>query len=54
LKIFEHEELHDNILTKLEVIYVTRIQKERFPDPKEYARILLIAIPFAKQSQTYL
>src|SRR6476660_5480252 len=30
LKIFEHEELDDNILTKLDVIYVTRIQKERF------------------------
>src|SRR2546421_495353 len=30
MKIFEHEELEDNILTKLDVIYVTRIQKERF------------------------
>ena len=39
LKIFEHEELDDNILTKLDVIYVTRIQKERFPDPQEYEKV---------------
>jgi len=39
LKIFEHEELDDNILTKLDVLYVTRIQKERFPDPQEYEKV---------------
>jgi aspartate carbamoyltransferase catalytic subunit len=38
-KIFEHEELDDNILTKLDVLYVTRIQKERFPDPQEYEKV---------------
>jgi aspartate carbamoyltransferase catalytic subunit len=39
LKIFEHEELDDNILTRLDVIYVTRIQKERFPDPQDYEKV---------------
>ena len=38
-KIFEHEDLDDNILNKLDVIYVTRIQKERFPDPQEYEKV---------------
>jgi len=38
-KIFEHEDLDDNILSKLDVIYVTRIQKERFPDPQEYEKV---------------
>ena len=31
MKIFEHEELDDNILTKLDVLYVTRIQKREIP-----------------------
>lgn len=39
LKIYEHYELEDSILTKLDVIYVTRIQKERFPDPQEYEKV---------------
>ena len=39
MKIFEHEELDDNILTELDVLYVTRIQKERFPDPQEYEKV---------------
>lgn len=27
------------IINKVDILYVTRIQKERFPDPKEYLRI---------------
>ena len=29
----------ENIIPKIDVLYVTRIQKERFPDPAEYARV---------------
>src|SRR5438874_6548137 len=32
LKIYEHSQLDDDILSKLDIIYVTRIQRERFPD----------------------
>ena len=39
LKIFQHTELDDNILSKLDIIYVTRIQKERFPDIQEYEKV---------------
>ena len=39
LKMYEHYELEDKILTKLDVIYVTRIQKERFPDLQEYEKV---------------
>ncbi len=39
LKIFEHENLDDRILSYLDIIYVTRIQKERFPDPQEYEKV---------------
>ena len=39
LKIFQHTELDDNILSKLDIIYVTRIQKERFPDMQEYEKV---------------
>jgi aspartate carbamoyltransferase catalytic subunit len=36
--------LHENanledIISKIDVLYVTRIQKERFPDPAEYAKL---------------
>jgi aspartate carbamoyltransferase catalytic subunit len=34
----EHEEL-DEVLSKLDVLYVTRIQRERFPDENEYREI---------------
>jgi len=27
------------VASKVEVLYVTRIQKERFPDPEEYERV---------------
>jgi aspartate carbamoyltransferase catalytic subunit len=29
----------DNIIPQIDVLYVTRIQKERFPDPAEYAKV---------------
>ena len=29
----------DEILPELDLLYVTRIQKERFPDPEDYARV---------------
>jgi len=38
VKILENESLQDVIETS-DVIYVTRIQKERFPDPTEYERV---------------
>jgi aspartate carbamoyltransferase catalytic subunit len=34
-----HVELSDELLNKLDVIYVTRIQRERFPDLQEYKKI---------------
>ena len=36
--IHETENIHD-VLDKTDVLYVTRIQKERFPDPAEYLKI---------------
>jgi aspartate carbamoyltransferase catalytic subunit len=39
MKMFYHTELTDDLLNKLDVIYVTRIQKERFPDLQEYKKI---------------
>ena len=38
-KIFYHTELTDDLLEKLDIIYVTSIQKERFPDLQEYKKI---------------
>jgi len=38
IKIREHYML-DDIISRLDVIYVTRIQKERFPDKHEYERV---------------
>src|SRR2546430_2125216 len=38
LKLYEHSQLED-ILPKLDVIYVTRIQRERFPDVQEYEKV---------------
>ncbi len=34
----ETEDIHD-VLDYADVLYVTRIQKERFPDPQEYSKI---------------
>jgi aspartate carbamoyltransferase catalytic subunit len=38
LRITEHDEL-DGILAKADIIYVTRIQRERFPDMQEYEKV---------------
>jgi aspartate carbamoyltransferase catalytic subunit len=29
----------ENVISNIDVLYVTRIQKERFPDPEEYIRV---------------
>ena len=39
LKIHQHTALDDDILSKFDIIYVTRIQKERFPDMQEYEKV---------------
>jgi len=38
LKLYEHSQLED-ILPKLDIVYVTRIQRERFPDIQEYEKV---------------
>lgn len=38
ITVIETENIHD-VLDYADVLYVTRIQKERFPDPTEYAKI---------------
>jgi len=38
IDVVEREEI-DEVLPKVDVLYVTRIQKERFPDPAEYAKV---------------
>ncbi|HKZ61353.1 MAG TPA: aspartate carbamoyltransferase [Nitrososphaera sp.] len=38
MKIKEHNEL-DEVLSQADVIYVTRIQRERFPDAQEYEKV---------------
>jgi len=35
----EYFEFKDDVLSNLDVLYVTRIQKERFPDPAEYQKV---------------
>ena len=39
LKIKEHDELDGSVLKDADVIYVTRIQRERFPDLQEYEKV---------------
>jgi aspartate carbamoyltransferase catalytic subunit len=39
LKIQEYSDLPEDLLSTLDVIYVTRIQKERFPDIQEYEKV---------------
>ena len=39
LRIQEHTTLGGDILSKLDIIYVTRIQRERFPDLQEYEKV---------------
>ncbi|RLE80857.1 MAG: aspartate carbamoyltransferase [Thermoprotei archaeon] len=36
---FEEKEGLEDIIEELDVLYVTRIQKERFPDPSEYEKV---------------
>lgn len=38
IKYYEHEELDDNI-KHADIIYVTRVQRERFSDPMEYEKV---------------
>lgn len=38
IEVHEHSDLEE-IIPKLDVVYVTRIQKERFPDPEEYKKV---------------
>ncbi|MCP8305186.1 MAG: aspartate carbamoyltransferase [archaeon] len=38
IKVSEHKDIKE-IIGELDVIYVTRIQKERFPDPHEYEKV---------------
>jgi len=38
VEVYETDNIHD-VLDKTDVLYVTRIQKERFPDPAEYSKI---------------
>lgn len=39
LNIYEYSQLDDDLLSKVDVIYVTRIQRERFPDLQEYEKV---------------
>ncbi|MDQ3970675.1 MAG: aspartate carbamoyltransferase [Thermoproteota archaeon] len=39
VKMSHHTELTDDLLKELDVMYVTRIQRERFPDLQEYKKI---------------
>ena len=39
LNIYEYSQLDDDLLSKLDVIYFTRIQRERFPDLQEYEKV---------------
>jgi aspartate carbamoyltransferase catalytic subunit len=39
LRIIELTELDDSILEKIDILYVTRIQRERFPDIQEYEKV---------------
>jgi aspartate carbamoyltransferase catalytic subunit len=38
IQVTENEKL-ENIIPEIDVLYVTRIQRERFPDPAEYAKV---------------
>src|ERR687894_2086491 len=39
IRIYQHTALDDDILSKFDIIYVTRIQRERFPDMQEYEKV---------------
>jgi len=59
IRVVEEKNVGD-IIPKLDVLYVTRIQKERFPDPEEYEkvrgsyRITLDTVRHAKNSLAIL
>lgn len=36
---YEEVEVLEDVLGELDVLYVTRIQRERFPDPREYEKV---------------
>jgi len=38
IPVTEHEDL-DSIISKIDILYITRIQKERFPDLEEYEKV---------------
>jgi aspartate carbamoyltransferase catalytic subunit len=38
VKVIERDNVED-VVSKVDVLYVTRIQKERFPDPEEYEKV---------------
>jgi len=38
IKYYEHEEFTD-IISEADIMYVTRVQKERFSDPMEYEKV---------------
>ena len=38
IEVSEHSNIEE-VLPELDVLYVTRIQRERFPDPAEYAKV---------------
>ena len=38
VKVVESDSVED-VISKVDVLYVTRIQKERFPDPEEYEKV---------------
>ncbi len=43
IKYSVHEKI-ENVIKKVDVLYMTRIQKERFPDPLEYERVKSVYI----------
>jgi aspartate carbamoyltransferase catalytic subunit len=38
VKVVERDNVED-VISEVDVLYVTRIQKERFPDPEEYEKV---------------
>lgn len=56
MKIKQTESIEE-IIDKVDVLYMTRIQKERFPDPSEYIRVaasLQITLPLLERAKNHL
>ena len=34
IRFTEHSEFNENVISEADIIYMTRIQRERFPDPR--------------------